>query len=138
MTLNLRAHCSIIIGLTIAITLGCAKSGKKVVTITGSATYNGQTLTSGILTLVAPNGDLATAAINREGVFTMTDVAPGTHQVGYTSAPVNSGGPTVGSAGSKAPPKAPAVLPPKFFDAKKSGVTVTVDESGGPVTIEFK
>ncbi len=139
MTLTLCRYCAAMILLAVAMTLGCAKSSaKKVVTIEGTATYNGQILTSGLLTLVAPNGDLAVASILPDGKFIMTDVAPGTHQVGYTTAPVNSGGPMSAPAGNKAPPKPPAVVPPKFADAKKSGVTVTVDESGKPVVIEFR
>ena len=116
---------------------GCARTPvKKVVTVTGTATYQGQALTAGIVSFLAADGDRATATISPQGTFTMTDVVPGTHQVSYMAAPGGSGGPEAPK--TKGPPKPPVVLPPKFADPKRSGVTVTVDDAGSPVVVEFK
>jgi hypothetical protein len=114
---------------------GCGKPTKKVVTVTGTVTYNQHQLKSGIVKFVAPNGDFATAMIGPDGQFIITDVVPGEQKVGYVGAPMGSGS----SDGSKtAPAEKPVSVPPKFGDPQTSGVTVTVPDTGGTVTIELK
>ena len=123
--------------LVAAMTLlaGCGKPTKKVVTVTGTVTYNGHQLKTGIVKFQAPNGDFATAPIGPDGQFIMTDVVPGEQKVGYVGAPVSSGS----SDGSRNAPAEKAVaVPAKFGDFETSGVTVTVPEAGGAVTVELK
>jgi len=133
----MRLTTAALLAATLALTLlaGCGKPTKKVVTVTGTVTHNGQQLKSGIVKFVAPNGDFAMANIGPDGRFTMTDVVPGEQKVGYASAPGSSGS----SDGSKsAPTEKPVSVPPKFGDPQTSGVTVAVPDSGGEVTIELK
>jgi hypothetical protein len=114
---------------------GCAKPGKKVVTVTGTVTYNGRQVKAGIVKFQAPNGDFATAMIGPDGQFIMTDVVPGDQKVAYGGGPVSSGS----SDGSKnAPTEKPVAVPGKFGDFATSGVTVTVPDAGGAVTVELK
>jgi hypothetical protein len=114
---------------------GCGKPAKHVVTVTGTVTYNGRQLKSGIVKFVAPNGDFATAPIGPDGQFTMTDVVPGNQKVGYVGRPVSSGSPD----GSRtAPAEQPVAVPAKVSDPETSGVTVTVPDAGGAVTVELK
>jgi hypothetical protein len=114
---------------------GCGKPTKKVVTVTGTVTYNGHQLKAGILKFEAPNGDFATAPIQPDGKFIMTDVVPGNQKVAYVGGPMNSGS----SDGSKAAPaEKPVAVPAKFGDFQTSGVTVTVSDTGGEVTVELK
>ena len=70
--------------LAAAMTLlaGCGKPTKKMVTVTGTVTYNGRQLKAGVVKFLAPNGDFATAAIGPDGQFIMTDVVPGNQKVG--------------------------------------------------------
>src|SRR5258708_31792558 len=113
---------------------GCGKPTKKVVNVTGTVTYNGHQLKTGILKFLAPNGDFAKAMI-ADGQFTMTDVVPGDQKVAYVGGPMGSGS----SDGSKtAPAEKPVSVPGKFGDFQTSGVTVTVPETGGAVTVELK
>jgi hypothetical protein len=123
--------------LAAALTLfaGCAKPTKKIVTVTGTVSYNGHQLKTGIVKLQAPNGDFATAAIGPDGQFIVTDVVPGDQKFAYVGGPMNVGS----SDGSRnaAAEKAVAV-PAKFGDLQTSGVTVTVPDSGGAVTVELK
>lgn len=123
--------------LAAAMTLfaGCGKPAKKVVTVTGTVTYNGQQLKAGVLKFLAPNGDFATAMIGPNGQFTMTDVVPGDQKVAYVGGPMGSGS----SDGSKtAPAEKPVSVPGKFGDFETSGVTVTVPDAGGSVAVELK
>lgn len=115
--------------------VGCGKPGKKVVTVTGTVTYGGQQLKSGIVKFVAPNGDFATGNVGVDGQFTVTDVVPGEQKVGYQGGPTGSGS----SDGSKTGTAEKAVaVPGKFSDPNTSGVTVTVPETGGAVAVELK
>jgi hypothetical protein len=114
---------------------GCGKPAKKIVTVTGTVTYNGQQLKGGIIKFLAPNGDFAMAPIGPDGRFTMTDVVPGEQKVAYVGGPMGTGGPD----GSKsAPTEKPVAVPAKFGDPQTSGVTVTVPDAGGEVTVELK
>jgi len=124
-----------LLAATFTLFTGCGKPAKKMVVVTGTVTYSGQQLKSGIVKFVAPNGDFATAIVGANGQFTMTDVVPGEQKVGYVLGPASTGS----SDGSKVGVnEKPVAVPVKFSDPQTSGVTVTVPESGGEVTIELK
>jgi hypothetical protein len=125
-----------LLAATLMLLTGCGgKPTKKVVTVTGTVTYHGQQLKAGIIKFIAPNGDFATAMIGPDGNFIMTDVVPGEQKVAYVGGPVGSGGPD----GTKTAPAAkPVTVPMKFGDPQTSGVTVTVPDSGGELTVELK
>ena len=124
-----------LLAATLMLLAGCGKSGKKIVTVTGTVTYKGQQLKTGIIKFVAPNGDFAMGNIGPDGKFTVTDVVPGEQKVGYVAGPQGSGGP---EGGKSAPTEKPVSGLAKFGDPETSGVTVTVSESGGEVTIDLK
>jgi hypothetical protein len=120
---------------TMMLLAGCGKPTKKIVTVTGTVTYNGRQLKTGIVKFLAPNGDFATAAIGPNGQFIMTDVVPGNQRAAYVGGPMNVGS----SDGSRnAPAEKGVAVPVKFGDPQTSGVTVTVPDAGGAVTIELK
>src|SRR3954471_7624892 len=98
---------------TCALLAGCGKPAKKMVTVTGTVTYNGQQLKSGIVKFLAPNGDFAMANIGADGQFIMTDVVPGEQKVAYVGGPMSAGS----SDGSKsATGEKPVAVPAKFGD----------------------
>src|SRR4051812_19592587 len=110
-----------LLAVTLTLLAGCGKPAKKIATVTGTVTYNGHQLKSGIVKFQAPNGDFAIAAIGPDGKFTMTDVVPGDQKVAYQGGPAGSGS----SDGSKtAPAEKPVSVPAKFGDFQTSGVTV--------------
>src|SRR5262245_23751612 len=104
--------------LVAAMTLlaGCGKPTKKVVIVTGTVTYNGHQLKTGVVKFEAPNGDFAIANIT-DGKFTMTDVVPGNQKVAYVGGPMGVGS----SDGSRtAPAEKPVSVPAKFGDFQTS------------------
>jgi hypothetical protein len=114
---------------------GCGgPPAKKMVTVTGTVTYKGELLKSGIVKFQAPNGDFATAMIGPDGQFTMTDVVPGEQKVAYVGGPMSTGS----SDGSRTAPEKQVSVPAKFGDLQTSGVTVTVAEAGGEVKVDLK
>jgi hypothetical protein len=132
----MRLKTAALLAATLTLTLvGCGKPPKKVLTVTGTVTYEGKKLKSGIVKFVAPNGDFAMGNIGPDGKFIVTDVVPGEQKVGYVAGPQGSGGP---DGGKSAPTEKPVSVPAKFGDPQTSGVTVTVSESGGEVTIDLK
>ncbi|MBP3958722.1 hypothetical protein J8F10_26045 [Gemmata sp. G18] len=117
---------------------GCGgKPAKQMITVTGTVNYQGHQLNAGIIKFLAPNGDFATAAIRPDGTFLMTDVVPGEQKVAYVSGPVSVGSSDKAPSGN-APKAKAATVPAKFSDPQTSGVTVSVPESGGAVTVELK
>ncbi len=124
-----------LLAATMALAAGCGKPTKKMVTVTGTVTYNGRQLKSGVIKFQAPNNDYAFATIGQDGQFIMTEVTPGEQKVAYQGGPMGSGS----SDGSKtAPAEKPVAVPMKFGDFQTSGVTVTVLDTGGTVTVELK
>lgn len=127
-----------LLAATLMLAAGCGgKPAKKMTTVTGTVSYQGQQLNTGVIKFLAPNGDFATAAIRPDGTFLMTEVVPGEQKVAYVGGPMNVGSSDQAAGGNT--PKAKAVtVPAKFGDPQTSGVTVTVPESGGAVTVELK
>ncbi|MBN9117746.1 MAG: hypothetical protein J0I06_01005 [Planctomycetes bacterium] len=126
-----------LLAATLVLAAGCGKPAKKMVNVTGTVSYRGQQLNTGVIKFLAPNGDFATAAIRPDGTFLMTEVVPGEQKVAYVGGPMNVGS-SDKDAGGNAPQAKAATVPAKFGDPQTSGVTVTVPESGGAVTIELK
>jgi len=131
---------AILLSATLTLLAGCSgKPTKKVVTVTGTVTYKGDQLKTGIINFVAPNGDVATAAIRPDGKFVMTDVVPGEQKVAYIGGPTSSGS-SDGTTAANSPKS--VTVPGKFADPQTSGVTVTVPETaskpGEIVTVEIK
>jgi hypothetical protein len=126
-----------LLAATLTLAAGCGKPGKKMVNVTGTVSYQGQQLHTGVVKFLAPNGDFATAAIRPDGTYLMTDVVPGEQKVAYVGGPMNVGSSDKG-VGKNAPTAKTVTVPPKFGEPQTSGVTVTVPESGGEVTVELK
>ena len=91
----------------------------------------------GILRVVGQDGSFATAPIQHDGTFTLTDVSPGEVKVGVMEAPQSS-------SSSDAKPGAPgqtarraAPLPAKVADPETSGLTYTITSNTRDLTIEI-
>jgi hypothetical protein len=125
-----------LLAATLAILVGCGgKPTKKMVNVTGTVNYQGQQVKTGIIKFLAPNGDFATAAIAPDGKFIMTEVVPGEQKVAYVGGPMNVGSSDGGRGDT---PSKAVTVPAKFGEPQTSGVTVTVPEIGGEVTVELK
>jgi hypothetical protein len=111
---------------------GCqGKGGIKKVTVSGTVSYKGQRLQSGILQFMGPGGAYSAASIQQDGTYIITDVVPGEVKVGVMEAPQASGS-SSSSGGKASGPKAPPVtLPDKYRNAETSELkyTITADTS---------
>jgi hypothetical protein len=115
---------------------GCGDKGVKKVTVSGTVSYKGQKLQSGILKFVGPEGAYSAAAIQPDGTFVITDVVPGEVKVGVMEAPGGSGS-SSGEKGS-GPKAAPVSLPEKFREPDTSGVKYTITAETTELHIELK
>jgi hypothetical protein len=109
--------------------VGCG--GERRETIPGTVTLKGQPLPSGVVRIHGPGDRLATAMIQPDGTFTITDVMPGEVQVSVVEDPSSSGGGMPPPPGAPAAPSpAPAVkrvpIPAKYKDIKTSGLKYTI------------
>lgn len=123
------------LGLLVAGAAGCSKGGVQKATIDGTVTYKGEPVRSGILRVVGPGGEFATAPIRTDGTFTLTDVVPGEVRVGIMEAP-RSGSSSDGSKTGAVPRAVP--LPAKYKDPQNSGLKYTVDNGTRSLAIELK
>ncbi|VTS08489.1 hypothetical protein [Tuwongella immobilis] len=114
--------------------VGCSDSGVKKITVSGTITYKGQPLSSGMLTAIgSTNNEVTSASIQTDGSFILTDVIPGPVKIGIIPTPVS-----MSSSNGKAAPKRPPVnLPAKFSNPQQSGVEVTIADNGNPLKIEL-
>jgi hypothetical protein len=116
---------------------GCSKGTKKV-TVNGTVSYKGQSVRSGILQFIGPEGAYSAAEIQPDGTYIITDVVPGEVKVGIMEAPQGSGGPAASNKGRPAPKAPPVSLPDKYRSPETSGLkyTITADTRELPIKIE--
>jgi hypothetical protein len=136
MTLKIRT--ATLLAATLTLLAGCGTPTKKMVTVTGTVSYKGQQLKAGVVKFIAPDGGTGVAVIGTDGKFIMTDVVPGEQKVAVVAGPMGSGSSDKGTAGGDAPTSRAVSLPAQFGDPQTAGVTVTVPEKGGEVTVELK
>lgn len=133
----------ILLSLSLVAAPGCSgSSAPKTTRVHGKVTYKGTPVTQGTVSFLpkavapgAPNRP-ATAALKPDGTFELASFAkadgalPGEYQVAIVSL---TSGPTIEK------PNAPEVwaIPKKYGDAAKSGLTATVPDKGGDVTLDF-
>ncbi len=121
--------------LVACLAAGCSKGGVKKLTVTGTVSYKGERLTSGILRVVGTDGAFATARVGADGTFTLTDVVPGEVRIGITEAPQRSSS-SDGKGGPAAKP--PVKLPAKYQDPDKSDLKYTIEDNKKSLDIELK
>lgn len=142
--------------LAIVLTLGCGGGSDKfkaqrpkTVLAQGVVTYNGEPLAGAIVIFVPPTGGTAaSSATNAAGQFDAKafppdpGAVPGTYKVTVTkNAPMPEAPSTPASHDSPAIPEAKPVslVPAKYTDAKKTPLTVTLDEKGNTdIKLELK
>lgn len=119
----------------LAVVAGCGSKGVVKVTVKGTVTYKGKTLSSGIVTFNSSNGSYSAATVQADGSFIITDVAPGEISVGVMESPQGSGS----SSGEASPkPSLPAAnLPQKYRDPATSGLKYTITEKTSELAINI-
>ena len=123
-----------LIASLLAMASGCDK-GIKRINVSGTVTYEGKPVTSGLLKFSGPNGAYSAAVLGDGGKYSITDVVPGETKIGVMESPQGSGS----SSGAKSgPAAAPVSLPEKFRDPEKSGVKYLITAEMKELNIELK
>lgn len=136
------ATCAVILGVVVA---GCQSrptdpNRPKTVPVSGIVTYKGQPVEGATVTFISTAGKRgAVATTDSAGRFVMTTFAPkdgvipGSYQVSIQKT-IIEGAPeegATGKAGEEPPAGTPKdLLPAKYKDASKSGLTVEIKEGG--------
>lgn len=108
----------------------------KKVTVSGTVTYKGQPLQSGLLRFVGPEGSYSAASIQSDGTFIITDVVPGEVKVSVMESPRGSGSSSDTKAVEAKHP--PVVLPAKFREPETSGLEYTIAPDTKTLDIDIK
>lgn len=111
---------------------GCG--GVKTQTVQGTVSYQGKPLPSGVVRIHGPGDRLATAMIQPDGTFSITDVLPGDVRVSVVDDPSSSSRasmpPPPGAPAAKAAAPAEPVkripIPAKYQDANTSALAYTI------------
>ena len=121
---------------TILIVAGCGPKGPVTTDVTGSATWKGKPLESGIVTLYSPtSGKGASTELGAGGTFTLRKVEVGSYQVSIAP-PMPA---ITGPDGTPPKPQAPFVLPAKFQEGQTSGLTFEAKADGeNKLTLDLK
>lgn len=128
-----------LLAATLTLLVGCSGTPtKKMLTVTGTVSYKGQPLKSGIIKFLAADGSTSMAVVGSDGKFIMTEVVPGEQKVVYLGGPTGSGSSDQGVAAGNAPTSKDVSVPARLADFQTSGVTVTVPEKGGEIAVELK
>ncbi len=137
---NLRAcgRLAILLALALAVQAlaGCSRPTGSV---SGKVTYQGKPVAGGIVTFLGADNKVASSPIGPDGSYTIDRVGVGEAKVSVTPATSGSAIPKgmkmdpgkMGAPAGAAPPAGsdpgkPLVIPEKYRDAAKSGITYTV------------
>lgn len=89
----------------------------------GTVSYKGLKLQSGILKFVGPEGAYSAATIQSDATFIITDIVPGEVKVGIMESPHRSG--LSSTPDQKKSSEPPVTLPEKYRDPQTSGLKCT-------------
>lgn len=118
--------------MAIVVAGGCG-SGKPEGSVSGKVTYQGNPVATGSVNFLSTAGVGAQAAISNGTYSVNGPLATGEYSV-YVAAPL----PTPQPPGAKPTPPPKFEVPPKFQDAKTSGLKVTVKTGKNDLPIEIK
>jgi hypothetical protein len=119
--------------LAAAALAGC--NANKRLTITGTVTYKGQPLPSGVVRFYSGADRMSMATVQPDGSFAVTDVPPGAVKVTVEPDPQASKHRSMGGGANEPAPK-PVPIPPKYADPTTSGLEYTI--SSGTNKLEVK
>jgi hypothetical protein len=109
---------------------GCANQG----TVSGKVSLNGQPLPGGVVTFFDSEGQSRTGGINKDGTYTVSNIAPGKAQVSVLTLnerpsirdPENKNATSLGTY---------VPIPAKYMDKEQSGITLDVKTGKQPFDI---
>lgn len=116
---------------------GCS-DGNKAFVLTGSVSYRGTPLKSGLVRLHMGDGRAGMAMIHPDGSFEATDVFPGEAKVTIEEDPAERNRRMMGAAAPANSVSAPPVaIPSKYQDVKTTPLSYTL-KRGTPLNIELE
>jgi hypothetical protein len=137
MNASLRLNHHSLVALVVAVgVLGCGGNATNKITVSGTVSYKGEPVTSGLLQFTGENnGYYGAANLLPDGSYTMTDVVPGEVKVSIMQTPGGSGS----SSGekSKPAPKPQAELPDKYRSPQTSGLKYPIKPDTTQLKIEI-
>jgi hypothetical protein len=119
--------------LAAAALAGCDANKRR--TVTGTVTYKGRPLPSGIVRFYSGADRMSMATVEADGTFAVTDVPPGPVTVTVEPDPQASKHRSMGGGANEPAPK-PVAIPPKYADPKTSGLEYNI--SSGTNKLEVK
>ena len=126
-----------LVAVVVAIVPACSTEGIKKVTVSGTISYKGQPLQSGILKFVGPEGAYSAASIQSDGTYIITDVVPGEVKVGVMG--LRKVGIVFRARQTEASPKpAPSPCPRSTASPETSGVKYTITPETKELHIEIE
>lgn len=115
--------------------VGCGKASKKTGTVTGTVTYKGNPVKSGLVNFLSATGAASQGQIDASGNYKLdAPIEEGEYKV-YLQPPIPG---QAGPPDKKAVPPPKFEVPEKFQDMAKSGVKVTVKPGENTIPIELK
>lgn len=139
MNASLRLNHHSLVALVVAVgfgVLGCGGSATNKITVSGTVSYKGEPVASGLLQFTGENNAYyGAASLLPDGSYIMTDVVPGEVKVSIMPAPGGSGS----SSGekSKPAPKLRAELPDRYRSPQTSGLKYPINPDTRELKIEI-
>jgi hypothetical protein len=126
---------------------GCSNNGRERATVSGTVSYKGKPLPAGKVSFWGPNDQVASALIGEDGSYEATDVPVGLVKVAVSTPPppppeiekaAKEGKRRFGKGKLITAAVNIIVIPVKYSDPAKSGLSLTVTEGSQPFSIELK
>jgi len=124
---------SLLSGLMLLVISGCGGS-EQVQTVSGTVSYRGNPLDSGLVSFFPGGGRPIGAPINANGTY-QAELPPGDYTVAISATPTV---PADMQEGDRPPPRDPNALPIRYSTPNQSGLRVTVSAEGRSQTEDFE
>jgi hypothetical protein len=124
----------LVLGLSAALLPGCGGSPFRTAPVHGTITYRGQAVATGTITFVPDRpGPTASGAIQKDGSYELsTDGQTGAIPGDYTVMIISLGS-TIGVLPEQRNPLPPMLLPEKYSNNRRSGLTAIVTDGNNVI-----
>jgi hypothetical protein len=122
-----------LLGLSVVSLVGCG-DGNNTTTVSGTISFNGKPITSGVINFLAQGARPQGGGINADGSYSF-ELPPGEYQVRIdTPQPLPEGW----KEGQPLPKLPPRQVPEKYASFNSSGLKANITGNEDPQTVDFK